>query len=362
MSQKILIVINSLRGGGAERVVSNLSLSLIGQGNAVTVVTLNDQSDDFYTLAAGVKRISISASCKKNKGALSKILALRAVVKQEQPSSVLSMMTVPSILTLLACVGIKCKVVISERNHPPKKPTPLHWRLLRAALYRFCDSAVVLTEDTAKWMRAAGCRDVHVVPVTVSLPLPELMPIVKVEGFIESTDFVLLSVGRLDYQKGFDLLLIAFSKITKELPAAKLVILGEGSERGKLEAMVRTLGIDSSVILPGRAGNISDWYARAQIFVFSSRFEGFGNVLVEAMASGCTCVSFDCDVGPRDVIEQGVDGFLVEAENVSAMASQLSLLYHDSLLRKKLGDNARLKGARFSEGRIMSRWFKVFNA
>jgi len=122
---------------------------------------------------------------------------------------------------------------------------------------------------------------------------------------------IVLAVGRFTKVKGFDLLIKAFAGIAIAYADWDLVILGEGPERSDLEAQVEALGLGHRVKLPGRAGNMPDWYARADLFVMSSHFEGFPLVLVEAMAHGCPAVSFDCDTGPRDIIRDEMDGRLV---------------------------------------------------
>ena len=125
---------------------------------------------------------------------------------------------------------------------------------------------------------------------------------------------VLLAVGRLEVEKGFDWLIDAFSALATKYPEWDLVILGEGSLRATLEKQVQTSGLARRVFLPGRVGNVGDWYERANLYVMSSRFEGFGNTLGEAMAYGLPAVSFDCETGPRNIIRHETDGLLVPLE------------------------------------------------
>ncbi len=114
------------------------------------------------------------------------------------------------------------------------------------------------------------------------------------------------------------------------------------------------------MLLPGRAGNIAEWFARADIFALSSRYEGFPNVLLEAMAAGCACISFDCDTGPREIIRDEVDGLLAPPENVDAMAAGLERLMRDEELRKTLAARAVEARDRFAPDRILAQWEALF--
>ena len=170
-----------------------------------------------------------------------------------------------------------------------------------------------------------------------------------------------LAVGRLEQQKGFDKLLQAFALLAKDYPTWDLVILGEGEQREHLEREVRILGMGGRVHLPGWVGNLPDWYHRADLFVMSSRFEGFPNVLVEAMGHGLPSVSFDCDTGPRDIIRSGVDGVLVKPEHgATGLTAAMARLMGEPLLRVRMGKAASEVCERFSVERIGGLWDEVF--
>ena len=132
---------------------------------------------------------------------------------------------------------------------------------------------------------------------------------------------LLLAVGRLVEQKGFDWLLAAFCELAQKHPRWDLVILGEGPLRAELEGAARSARLEGRVFLPGRMGNLGEWYEHADLYVMSSRYEGFGNTLVEGLAHGLPAVSFDCDTGPRDIIRHEIDGLLVPPEDVASLAA-----------------------------------------
>lgn len=170
----------------------------------------------------------------------------------------------------------------------------------------------------------------------------------------------ILAIGRLVPQKGFDLLLEAWSLAIKRLPDWSLRIVGDGQMRDELVQLTRTLGLETQVTFAPFSDNPFSLYVECGIFVLSSRFEGLPFVLIEAMASGSACVSFDCPSGPRELIDHGSNGFLVPAEQVQALAEAIVKLGEDPKLRKRLGDAARSVSESFSEAQVVARWQEVF--
>jgi glycosyltransferase involved in cell wall biosynthesis len=167
---------------------------------------------------------------------------------------------------------------------------------------------------------------------------------------------MLTAVGRLTRQKGFDLLLEAFARIAKTHPDWKLVIWGEGEARLELEAQRDALGLSNRVEMPGLTPRPGLWLETADAFVLSSRYEGWGIVLLEAMAAGLPVVSFACDWGPTDMIANGEDGILVPNGDIAALADALSNLMADEALRARLAANAEANVRRYDAAHILSQW------
>ncbi len=168
-----------------------------------------------------------------------------------------------------------------------------------------------------------------------------------------------LAMGRLSQEKGFDLLLAAWSAAAKQLPDWSLRIVGDGPMRGQLAQLANAMGIESSVIFSPFSDNPFSLYSECGIFVLSSRFEGLGLVLIEAMTCGTACISFDCPNGPRELIRHGINGLLVPAERVDALADAIASLGLNPLLRQRLGDAARSVSKDFSEPRVAGQWHEV---
>ena len=176
------------------------------------------------------------------------------------------------------------------------------------------------------------------------------------------TDKRVIAVGRYVYQKGFDLLLQAWTIIEKQFSDWELVVFGDGN-REPYEQQMKELGIDRNRCrLNGPTADIQKEYVNSSIFAFSSRFEGFGMVLVEAMACGLPVVSFACPCGPKDIVRDGEDGFLVENGNVDDLAQQLMKLMADDNLRTVFAHRAHQDVQRFNMEHIALRWKSLFES
>jgi glycosyltransferase involved in cell wall biosynthesis len=171
---------------------------------------------------------------------------------------------------------------------------------------------------------------------------------------------LLLAVGRLDHQKGFDALLDAFARVAENHTSWALVILGEGSQQLALEDQIRSLSIGNHVSLPGAAGNVGEWYEAADAYVLTSRFEGFPNTLLEALAYGVPAVAVDCETGPREILRHEVDGLLVPQDNDKALVHALDRLMGDAELRQRFSERAVEARNRFAVERVAEQWESLF--
>lgn len=176
----------------------------------------------------------------------------------------------------------------------------------------------------------------------------------------DSTNKCLISVGRYDAQKGYDLLIEAWSLVVAKHPDWQMHIFGSGPLRNFLLKMIDEYGIASSFILNPPTPEIYDKYLEHSIYVMSSRFEGFGLVLIEAMSCGLPCISFDCPSGPSEIIRTGEDGILVENGNVEKLSEAICRLIDNEQERKQMGMKARQNSLRYSKDRIMCDWDALF--
>jgi glycosyltransferase involved in cell wall biosynthesis len=163
-------------------------------------------------------------------------------------------------------------------------------------------------------------------------------------------------MGRLHAVKGFDTLILAYQRIAEKLPDWDLVVLGEGAERSRLEALRDRLGLENRVFLPGRTEEPHRALSAGEIFVLSSRAEGFGLALIEAMAAGLAVISTDCPVGPPEIITDGEDGILVPVDDPSALAGAIQELAQNNERRAALSRKAVNVRERFARSSVLAHW------
>jgi glycosyltransferase involved in cell wall biosynthesis len=278
---------------------------------------------------------------------LTRARKLRALLKAERPDVVLSFMPENNVLTILAAARLPVRVVVSERAHPAHDTNvrPV-WRLLRSLLYRWCDEVVAQTVETARWLEQHFTAKVRVIPNAL-----RTLPVLA-----EERQLLIVAVGRLVRQKGFDLLLRAFARVGAEFADWQIVVLGEGAERPALLALRDELQLTSRVRFLGEDRDVEAWFARAGLVVQPSRFEGFPNAVLEAMALGAAVISADCPAGPADLIEDGLNGRLVPVNDVPALAQAMRELMRSEDVRASLGARARAVVQRFQQDRIMALW------
>ena len=237
-----------------------------------------------------------------------------------------------------------------------KKFTHISWLDRKIArhlleMLKRCEKVVVLThKDAACWKGNDNIEVIH----NVVTNYPE-----KITDVADRPKRI-IAVGRLHAQKGFDLLIQSWQLIAARHPDWQLVVYGHGGDLQKLQQQLEKAGLTSSMTFAGATDNIYKEYQNSAFYVMSSRYEGWGLVLVEAMSCGLPCVSFDCPYGPSDIIRDGEDGFLVENGNIQQLAEKMELLINNKELRERLGVRARLNAARFTSDNIMPQWTKLF--
>jgi glycosyltransferase involved in cell wall biosynthesis len=300
---------------------------------------------------AGDSRNPLSA-CWNN---LRRIRKLRAAIRASQPDCVISFIDQTNVLTLLATRGTGIPVVVSERTFPPAHSIGTFWNLLRRLSYIGADRIVTVTE------RARQSLPQRIRAKSITIPNPVRSPVVlDATRYRESAGRrSILAVGHLARHKGHDLLLRAFALSQGRRAGWDLVILGEGPQRKELELLRDHLALTNCVRMPGRVRNLEDYFQQADLFVMTSRYEGFPLALCEAMASGLPVISTDCPSGPREIIRDGVDGVLVPNEDVDALAAAMDRLISDEEERRRLATRATEITERFSLPKVMAMWEAV---
>lgn len=363
---KILVFIHSLAAGGAERVTARLASHWAQEGHQVSVVTLAAANTDFYPLPANVQRHSLQlAQPSRNTvqaiwGNLRRIWSLRQQLRAEKPDVAIAMMGSSNVLLGIAALGLnKVATIAAERIYPPRLPLGRAWEMLRRHVYGHMDAVVTQTKESAAWLRHnTRAKNIYIIPNAAPESTPDQQTRAAVTMHAEH-QYTLLAAGRLCRQKGFDLLIRAFSTIAAANPQWHLVIAGEGPERQALQQLIAACGMTGQISLPGLQQDMGSRYRQADIFVLSSRFEGFPNVLLEAMSYSLPVVSFDCDTGPGDIIQHQHNGLLVAAEDITELATALQSLMQNPQLREQLGKQASRVTETFSPQRIFRQWQTV---
>lgn len=367
-----MLVISSLRRGGAERSVSILANYWACLDHQVSVVTIAGEESDEYSLSPDVTRVGFDLARVARgpvHGAwnnLRRMWSLRRVAREYQPDVVVSFVTHTNLLALMTLWGTRIPVIAAERIDPSQLSVGVLRERMRDWLYPRAAAVVVQTQRAREVMkrklRVGRC-------VVIPNPVPAEDPDELREGAslrdlaqLPLGAKIVLAMGRLDPQKGFDLLIDGFSRLHPQQPAWHLIILGEGPARSQLEQQASRLQLASYVHLPGAVRAARKCLSDADLFVLPSRFEGFPNVLLEAMACRRPVVSFDCPSGPAEIIRNGYDGLLVENGDVAALAAAMLQLMQSSARRMELGNNALQVLERFSMGRIMALWDELLAA
>lgn len=359
---RLTLIISSLSYGGAERVLSTMANHWAILGRQVTLITLDSQAMDFYALHPRVRRVALGLvgvsvhPWRALSNNLRRLTRLRREIRASEPEVIVSFIHEMNVLTLLASSGLNVPVIVSERTDPRQHRIGRVWAVLRRLLYPRADAVVVQTNEVGYWMQRFVRKEVvHTIPNAVALPVHEADHTACYLG----SDRTVIAMGRLGPEKGFDLLLRAFAQCAAKHPDWSLMILGEGSERERLEALAGELGVANRVSMAGLIREPVKLLRHADLFVMSSRFEGFPNALLEAMACGLPVISTDCPSGPREIVRDGVDGVLVPPEDIDALAAAMERLMSDEAERERLAARAPDVVRRFGVSEMMKLWEQV---
>ena len=348
---KVTFFLGGLSGGGSERVVCNFANYLCNKGIEIQILTVGDDESS-YSLNKEIKRICLTKKTDKSFfffNLIKRIFRFLCFIRKNRTDVYVVFLPVTTILILLFKFMIRSPVVASERALPSIYSLRKQKMLRRLA--HLADGWVFQTQSQEQWY---GCCVESVPKVIIPNAINEEFLDVVNDGVNEK---IVVSSGRLTKQKNHALLIKAFALVLKKIPDYKLIIYGEGPERGNLESLISLLNLRDKVLLPGYSTEIKKEMCCASLFVLSSDYEGMPNALMEAMALGIPCISTDCGGnGAKYLIENGVNGLLVPVQDEKIMAESIEKILINPELAKSLGENARKIRDRLSPEKIYGEW------
>ncbi len=344
---KILFTIPTLRQGGAERVMCMLA-NYFSDKHDVVLAVQDDKKNDAYDLSHKVNRFHINSVFPK----LFSIIKLRKTIKDFQPDIIISFLILQNVQTIFASLGLKVPVIISERTCKEFYDTNLKKITSRILFwfYKYATHLVVQTIRVKKQFKSV--KNISI----ISNPVADIPP------YETKEKNKIISVSRLIKLKSLDTLILAFAKISPKYPNWSLDIWGDGVQREFLQNLIKSLNLNEKIKLCGSTRDIVSKLKQANIFVFSSKYEGFPNALCEAMMSRLPVIYTNIS-GSDELIIPNETGLLVERENVEQLAEALIRLINSKTLREYLGDNAKKHvQENFSYEKICLKWEELAQA
>lgn len=342
-NEKFILIIGALSFGGAERVICNIANKLAEIGDEVVLIAVHNR-ESAYSIDKRVRVINGLSG----KRPLSKLIALRKILKKEKPRATLSFLTHINLFAILATLGVDTKLVISERNDPAREPKNLVRRLMRKCLYPLSDGFVFQTEQAKDFFSKYIQDRSTVIPNPVFVDAVERPKTRKKK---------IINVGRLVHQKRQDDLIRTFKIINEIFPEYTLDIFGEGPEKENLNSLIKKLKLEHAVSLKGSVKDLHDQIKDASIFVLTSEFEGMPNALMEAMSLGIPCISTDCPVGgPRELIRHMENGLLVPVSDKEELVKAMEFLIKDKQMQDKISKESIKVLDDYSLGKISTMW------
>lgn len=362
----VSVFLPALAGGGAERAMLHLAQGFVQRGVKTDLVVAEAEGAYLSTVPAQVRLIDLQA---RSPVVVSKTLALRRYLQQEQPDVLLSALDIAGSATWAKrWAGVSTRVVMCVQtnlsqqfqDHQPHTIGRLRPQLVRW-FYPLADEIVAASKGVADDLARLANLPVDRVQVIYN---PVISPEIRARmqdsidhpWFAPGAPPVVLGVGRLVSQKDFATLIQAFAQLRQQR-SARLMILGEGNQRSQLEALVQQLGLGEEVALPGFVENPYAYMARSSVFALSSIFEGFGNVVAEALAAGTPVVSTDCESGPAEILADGEYGKLVPVRDPAALADAIAAM----LNQPRRSEVLQQRAAAFSIDAITDQYLQVIS-
>lgn len=353
---KIAILMGTLQIGGAERVATTLA-SYLSNHNVDTYLISFANEESSYTLDSKINFIKNKGNMNLNriKGIRQRIKFMFNILDEIKPDLVFTMFWNINLYALVYKIFGKNRIkLISSEGANPNQIKEIK-KLLNNISSKYSDGFIFQTE------RAKACYSRKVQEKCIVIHNAIGNPnINKVHKEVIMSEKMITTMGRLEYQKAHDVMMKACAPVLRDNPEYKLVIFGEGSLRSELENLIKELDMQHNIFLPGSTQNAIYEVAKSQIFLLTSRYEGMPNALMEAMALGIPCVSTNCDMGPAELIRDGIDGYLVPVDDINSITQKVRILLSDEQLRERISENCKKINETHSVDKIYGEYLKYF--
>ena len=352
--KKICFLIGNIdHSGGTERVTTLIANALDENENKIFVHSLSNGDKPFFELNKSIYVDSLfKESISMKSHFFQCIKKIRKFLVENEIDTLIVVDSISCVFTVPACIGIKVNHICWEHFNLKVNLGSSFRTLGRWMAARWCDKIVTLTErDKSFWDEKFGLASTNKV---IAIANPSPFPL---QDNVPSLEYKnILCVGRLTYQKGFDLLIPAWAKIADTLVGWKITIVGTGEDEEMLKQMAIDYKVDQSIDFVGQQKNMDQFYRKASFFCMSSRFEGLPMVLLEAQSYGLPIVSFDCDTGPAEIINHGNNGYLVKCFSIDKFNFYLNKIIIDNENFEKMVCNSFKNIKKFQVEGVADLW------
>jgi len=366
---RVAFFLPSLNGGGAERAAVNLLRGLDKNRFHPTLILKRKEGSLLNEMPDDIEIIELDTD--SYRGVLISSWLLRRVLRDVRPQLVVSFLNQCNVCALLAgALSLRrYKLIISVRNSLKakfsnrSKPKRILKELFVKRVYGQADHIISVSDGVAnELVEKFNLLRSKITTIHNPLDVKRIRRLSKANAPVREwagKEKVIVAAGRLVQQKGFSDLIEALAIIRRSTPA-KLIILGDGPLKGKLKGLADDLGVAQSVLLPGFVENPWAWISKSDVFVLSSHWEGLPAVLIEAMACGVPIVATDCDFGPREYVDPGVHGYLIQPGDIQGLASTVKAVLGDPLTSVQFVKNGLERAMQFESSKACQNFERVF--
>lgn len=344
------------RSGGTERVGTVIANELHKKGQfEISIVSLwEDKKKTFFHLEQGIKRDTLFSDHVSGKKILTYVKAVKKYVESNRIDVLVDIDGILDLYSIPALKKTKCKLVSWEQFSYYISPFVSYRKYTRKMAAKKANAIVVLTESD---------KNNYLKELEISGEIRTIYnPVEKTPSIINYDDKskIIITVGRLSPDKGFDMLVKVASKVFDKHDDWKWIIIGNGEEEPMIREEIKKNRLEENLFLLGKKENLLEYYRKSALYVATSRYEGFGLTLLEAKNAKLPCVSFNCPEGPKEIIRDGVNGYLVDCFDIEQMAGKINELIENENKRKLFSENALVGTEKFKIEEVVEQWSELF--